>query len=268
MGGAATHFMNDQIIITLQVFAFLFGAVVGSFLNVVIHRVPLEQSIVHPRSRCPRCEKPIPWYLNIPLLSWIALRGKCANCKEPISARYPAVELLTGMLALAVFLRYGLSPWTIFEFAFVAALVAITFIDLDHMIIPDVISLPGIAVGLAGQLVLPQGHFVAALLAVLIGGGGFLVIAWVHSKIRGVEGLGGGDVKLLAMIGAFTSPLGILQTVLVSSLLGSVIGIAYVAASGRGSQTRIPFGPFLALGAISVVLFPDAFSDFLGLRSF
>jgi leader peptidase (prepilin peptidase)/N-methyltransferase len=247
-------------------FSFILGLAIGSFLNVVIHRVPLGMSISHPPSRCPKCKTPIRWYWNIPLVSWLALRGRCAKCRTPISVRYPLVELLTGFLALAVELRYGVTGWALFQFAFVAALVAITFIDLDHMIIPDVISLPGIAVGLAGQALLPEGQLIPALIAVVVGGGGFLLIAWVHEKLRGVEGLGGGDIKLLGMIGAFTSPLAILQTILVGSLVGSIVGIAYLSASGKGSQARIPFGPFLAFGALTAVLFPDAFSMLLGLE--
>lgn len=253
-------------------FVAAFGLVIGSFLNVVIHRVPLEQSIVHPPSRCPQCETPIRWYLNIPVLSWLALRGKCIQCKTPISFRYPMVELITGVLAVAVYFQYGLTPWALFQFSFVASLVAITFIDLDHYIIPDVISLPGILVGLTGQAIFQfttgEGHALNALYAVLIGGGGFYAIGWIFEKLRGIEGLGGGDVKLLAMIGAFSHPLGILQTVLVSSLVGTVIGGIFILVSKQGAQTRIPFGPFLALGALSVVLFPDVFGEIIGLSRF
>jgi leader peptidase (prepilin peptidase) / N-methyltransferase len=240
----------------LIAFAFLLGSVIGSFLNVVIHRVPREMSIANPPSHCPHCQYRLQWYWNLPLLGWLMLRGRCRNCRAPISIRYPIVELLTGLLAVAVLLQYGPTPWAIFQFAFVAALVAVTYIDIDHMIIPDVISLPGIAVGLVGQLLLPEGEFLLALIAVLAGGGGLLFIAWAHEKIRGVEGMGGGDIKLLAMIGAFTSPIGVLQTILVGSLVGSVIGIAYLAISRKGGETHIPFGPFLAFGAITFVLQP------------
>ena len=266
-----------------HIFSFVFGLVVGSFLNVVIYRVPAGLSIVSPPSRCPKCETPIRWYWNIPVLSWLALRGRCAKCANPISPRYPMVELLTGLLALAVSLRYGVNLWGLYQFAFVAALVAITFIDLDHYIIPDSISLPGIAVGLVARLGfdlhdLPSelsvetlqswflaSEFLWALVAVLAGGGSLWLIATIHEKVTGVEGLGGGDVKLLGMIGAFTSPLGVLQTILVGSLSGSVIGVLYLAISGQGSRTRIPFGPFLAFGALTVVLFPGAFAALLGI---
>ncbi len=248
----------------LWIFSFLTGAAIGSFLNVVIYRVPAGISIVTPPSRCPGCETPLKWYWNIPIFGWIFLRGKCAKSRMPIAARYPVVEFLTGLLAFLIAYQYGPTPWAVFQFVFVASLVAITFIDIDHMIIPDVISLPGIIVGLVGQAVLPGGDVVQALIAVLIGGGGFWLIAFLFEKLRGVEGLGGGDVKLLAMIGAFTSPIGVLQTILVGSLLGSIVGVAYLAKSGKGGQTRIPFGPFLAFGALSVVLLPGVFEELLG----
>jgi leader peptidase (prepilin peptidase)/N-methyltransferase len=305
-------------------FAAAFGLVIGSFLNVVIYRVPLiydyagladagEEppvapqpwwrdlaeffpalgqllvetardyvklftgnaagiSLAKPDSRCPRCGTPIRWYLNIPVLSWLALRGKCVQCRSPISARYPAVELLTGILAVALLFRYGLTPFALFQFAFVAALLVVTFIDLDHMLIPDVISVTGVFVGLGGQLAFQlttgEGDAMNGLVAMLIGGGGFQLIAWTFAKLRGVEGLGGGDVKLLAMIGAFTYPLAILQTVLVGSLVGTLVAVPAVLLSREGRETRIPFGPFLALGALSVVLFPGVFEDLLGLSQF
>lgn len=249
--------------IVIQVFSALFGLVVGSFLNVVIHRVPLKLSIVHPPSRCPSCKTQLKWYWNVPVLSWLALRGRCGTCRAPISPRYPLVELVTGLLAWALVVQFGPTPWALFQFAFVAALVAITFIDLDHMIIPDVISLPGIVVGLLGQLVLPEGNIVQALIAVAVGGGSFWLIAFLFEKLRGVEGMGGGDIKLLAMIGAFTSPFGVLQTVLVGSLIGSVVGIVYLAATRKGGQTRIPFGPFLAFGGLTASLFPAFLPEIL-----
>lgn len=254
-----------SLIVTIYLFAFLFGSAIGSFLNVVIYRVPLGISLVHPPSRCPHCETPITWYWNIPILGWLALRGRCRACKARISVRYPIVELLTGLLALAVVFVHGLTPWALFIFVFVAALVAITFIDIDHMIIPDVISLPGIVVGLAGQAFIPGGRIIPAAIAVLAGGGGFFLIAWGFEKIRGIEGLGGGDIKLLAMIGAFTSPLGVLQTILVGSLTGSLIGGIYMLKSGQGGGLRIPFGPFLAFGALTAVLIPEAMDYFLAL---
>lgn len=249
--------------IAVQVFAGLLGLAIGSFLNVVIHRVPLKLSIVHPPSRCPNCKTQLRWYWNIPVLSWLALRGRCAKCRAPISARYPLVELVTGLLAWALVVRFGPTPWAAFQFVFAAALLAVTFIDLDHLIIPDVISLPGIVVGLLGQLLLPQGDVVQALIAVAAGGGSFWLIAFLFEKLRGVEGMGGGDIKLLAMIGAFTSPFGVLQTVLVGSLVGSVVGIAYLAATRKGNQTRIPFGPFLAFGGLTASLFPTILKDLL-----
>lgn len=261
--------------------AFIVGSAVGSFLNVVIYRLPREESIISPPSRCPNCQAPIRWYHNVPILGWLILWGRCRTCKAPISWRYPFVELLTALLALSIVLRYGLSFSAAFMFVFGAALLAVTFIDLDHLIIPNEISLSGIVVGLLGQMAFDlaawpspanlttlqawfvHGRFLWALTAALLGGGGFWLLAEIFYRFRGIEGLGGGDVKLLAMIGAFTSPLGVLQTVLIGSSIGSVIGIAYILGSRKGAQARIPFGPFLAIGALSVVFWPDLVSGFL-----
>ncbi len=245
------------------IFAFLFGSAIGSFLNVVIYRLPLGLSIVHPPSHCPHCKIPLRWYWNIPVFGWLALLGRCRNCGAPIAFRYPFVELLTGLLGLGIVYQYGVTPWAIFMFVFACALVVVAFIDIDHMIIPDSISLPGIPLGLIGQVLLPEGNPLQAVIAVLVGGGGLYLLAWVHHRVRGVEGMGGGDIKLLAMIGAFSEPLAILQTILVGSLLGSVIGIGYLALSKKGKETRIPFGPFLSLGALTWVLWPDVFAAVL-----
>ncbi len=245
------------------VFSFLIGISIGSFLNVVIYRVPEGMSIVSPPSRCPKCGVQLKWYWNVPLIGWLALRGKCAKCRVPISPRYPLVELLTGLIAVGIAYTYGPTLWALFMFVFAAALVAITFIDIDHMIIPNVISIPGVAVGLVGQALIPGGDVVQGLLGVLIGGGGLLAVAGLYYLIRRVEGMGLGDVKLLAMIGAFTGPMAILQTILVGSLFGSVIGIAWLALTKKDDQTPIPFGPFLAFGALTYVYFPDVLLSWL-----
>src|SRR6266576_2596038 len=214
--------------------AFIFGAVVGSFLNVCIARIPKGQSIVHPPSHCPNCQASIPFYCNVPLFSYVWLRGRCRSCKESISVRYPIVELLTGLVSLALMHRFGPSYAFFVTFLFAAALIVISFIDLDVRIVPDVISLPGIVLGLILSVV---GYFaiggsssivpspVSSLIGIITGGGFLLVTAWIYEKITGVEGMGGGDIKLLAMIGAFLGWPSIPITLFFASLVGSVVGL-------------------------------------------
>lgn len=230
------------------------AAAVGSFLNVVIHRVPLGESVVKPRSRCPSCRATIAWYDNIPVLSWVLLRGRCRGCGAGISARYPFIELVTVLIAVVLFERLGLSAAFGVQFLFSCALLVIAYIDLDHQIIPDKISLPGIVVGLVAAI--PGGipALTDALLGVALGGGLLLTVAWVYERSTGREGMGGGDVKLLAMIGAFLGWQGVLLTLLLGSLLGSAIGITLMTARGADRKLAIPFGPFLSLGAL-VTLF-------------
>ena len=236
---------------------FALGAVIGSFLNVCIARLPAGESIVAPRSRCPRCATAIAWYDNVPILSYLVLGARCRTCQAPISAIYPAVEVLTGALAVALWLRLGPTPAFAGYLVFAAALVTITFIDLDHQIIPDVISLPGIAVGLAVAFVSPLVTPTDALLGVLAGGGSLLAIAWTYQLIRKHEGMGLGDVKLLAMIGAFLGWQSIFVTVMVASLVGSIIGVALMLYQRADSKLAIPFGPFLACGALVHLFFGD-----------
>lgn len=249
--------------------AFLFGAVVGSFLNVVIARLPEEQSVVSPRSRCPRCETQIAWYDNIPMLSWIILRAKCRACQLPISARYPLVELLTAVLSVLTFHRFVANPAVmtvegvvlyLVYFSFVAALVAITFIDFDHYIIPNEISYPGTALGLllvAGLDYLDFGQLTwqSSLLGALIGSGSLLLVMGVYWLVRRVEGMGLGDVKLMAMLGAFLGAHPALLFILfVSSFLGSVVGIGMMLFQGKDMKYALPFGPFLAGSAVAYLL--------------
>jgi len=236
---------------------FALGATIGSFLNVCIARIPHGASIVRPPSHCPGCKTPIAWYDNIPLLSYIVLRGRCRSCRTRISAVYPAVEVLTGALALALWGRLGASLAFAGYLAFAAALVTITFIDLDHQIIPDVISLPGIGLGLAVSFVSPLVRPQDALLGVLAGGGSLLLVAWLYQTLRGQEGMGGGDIKLLAMIGAFLGWQSIFVTVLAASLVGSLIGIGLMLYQRADTRLAIPFGPFLAGGALVYLFFGD-----------
>ncbi len=226
------------------------GASVGSFLNVVIHRLPLGESVVKPRSRCPSCRTTIAWYDNLPILSWLLLRGRCRICGTSISARYPFVELATALLAVALFAHQGPSISFLVQFAFACALLAVAYIDLDHQIIPDKISLPGIVIGLMVALAGGTPRILEAVSGVLLGGGLLLTVAWAYERATGREGMGGGDVKLLAMIGAFLGWQGVLLTLLLGSLLGSAIGIVLMIAQGADRRVAIPFGPFLSLGAL------------------
>lgn len=230
------------------------GAAIGSFLNVVIHRVPLGESVVSPRSRCPSCRTTLAWYDNVPILSWLVLRGRCRTCGEGISGRYPFIEFVTMLIALVLFARLGLSPAFLVQFAFSCALLVVAYIDLDHQIIPDKISLPGIVLGLIAALPGGVPAITDAALGVLLGGGLLLSVAWIYERSTGREGMGGGDVKLLAMIGAFLGWQGVLLTLLLGSLLGSAIGIVLMTSRGEDRKLAIPFGPFLSLGAL-VTLF-------------
>ena len=239
----------------LEVVAILFGAIIGSFLNVCSIRLPKEESIVTPGSHCPRCHHPIAFYENIPLISYLFLRGRCRYCKEAISFQYPLVEGITAMGSLLLFLKYGPSWSYVFYFSFVAALILVTVIDLYHQIIPDVISIPGIGVGLLGSLVIPYITFVDSLLGILLGGGTLYVIGTVYELLFRREGMGGGDVKLLAMIGAFLGWKAVILTVLSSSLIGSVIGILVMIVKGKDLKYAIPFGPFLSLGAVIALFY-------------
>jgi leader peptidase (prepilin peptidase)/N-methyltransferase len=232
---------------------FIVGAVVGSFLNVCISRIPKRESIIHPPSYCPRCRAAIRFYCNVPLLSYLFLRGRCDSCDEPISFRYFIVELLMACLGVALFYQFGL------------------FIDLDVRIVPDVISLPGILTGLLFAVI---GRYlisdpmeivptpVGALIGVLVGGGFLLAVAWVYERFTGVEGMGGGDIKLLAMIGAFLGWPSIPLTLFFSSLGGSIIGLSIMLAKGVDRRYALPFAPFLCLGALVYLFFGREIIDF------
>ena len=240
---------------TLSLFALVIGMVVGSFLNVCIWRLPKGESVVFPPSHCPKCAYRIRWYDNIPLFSYLMLRGKCRGCGIHISLQYPLVELLNGLLTLALFLHFGPTLPFIVLFLFCSALVVITFIDLEHQIIPDEISLPGIVIGFIFSFFL-QGHtWLNSLLGILLGGGSLLLVAYVYQLMTGKEGMGGGDIKLLAMMGAFQGWKSILFIIFASSLVGSVIGITIMLVQKKDSKLAIPFGPYLAFGSILYIFF-------------
>ena len=235
------------MIIFLTGFAFI----LGSFLNVCIARLPKEESIVFPRSHCVKCGKLIAWYHNIPVLSFLVLRGRCSKCKKRFSVRYLAVELITPGLFGIVLWKFPFWETALFHFYFMGALVVSTFVDLEHWIIPDLVTLPGIVVGLASAFFVPGHSLTDAIAGLVIGGGSLLLIGTVYMKWKGIEGIGGGDVKLLAMVGAFLGAKCTLITLILSSLGGSVVGAIVMGVTGKGSKTAVQFGPFLALGAIA-----------------
>ncbi len=231
--------------------AFAVGAAIGSFLNVVIHRLPRNKSIVRPASRCPSCESPIAWWANIPILSYLALRGRCFHCKARISARYPLVEALTGLLFVALFLHWGFAPQLPLTWGLSAALIAVIFIDAEHQIIPNEITFPGIPLGLACAWLLPTPpDIVDALLGLVIAGGMMWAVAAIYEWSTGRVGLGMGDVKLVAMLGCFLGLQAALGILVIGSFLGLGQALLMIAFRGAGRLTRIPFGPALAVAGI------------------
>ncbi len=246
------------MILLMEIFFAILGAAIGSFLNVLIHRLPEESSIIFPASRCPRCGKAIRFYDNIPVISYILLRGRCRDCGERIAFRYPLVEAITAAFSLLLFWKYGVTFQWLVSFAFVCALIVITFIDLDHQIIPDVISLPGIPIFLLAAVFVMKLRFLDAFLGFLIGGGCLYVIAFVYELLTKREGMGGGDIKLLAMIGTFLGWQSLLFVLLFSSLLGAVVGIVVMLAKGQDMKYAVPFGPFLSAAAAAYIFIGDA----------
>jgi leader peptidase (prepilin peptidase) / N-methyltransferase len=250
-----------QMLLISGIFAGLFGLVMGSFLNVFIYRWPLGQSVVRPsRSYCPACKKDIAWYDNIPLLSYLILRGRCRHCSESISWRYPSVEVLTSLVSVVILLRFqNPAEYFVYFVLFSAPLIAISFIDLKHYLIPDLLSLPGIFVGTLVHVLLgPQGpvdNLLQAGLGIVVGGGTLFVISWVYEKLRHREGIGGGDVKLAAMIGAFLGWQAVIIILFLSSLFGTVIGLIVLLIRRKGLSQAIPYGPFLALAAWFYLLY-------------
>ncbi len=227
----------------------------GSFANVCIYRIPLNKSIVHPPSSCPQCGGRIRYYDNIPVISYLFLLGRCRQCKASVSWRYPLVEILMALLSLALFIRFGYHPQYFLFLLFAGTLLTLSFIDLDHKILPDVLTLPGIAVGWAVSF-LPGGiSWLDSLIGLVSGGGALYLVATLYARITGREGLGGGDMKLLAMIGAWLGWISLPLIVLMSSLSGAVIGSVFILVGGKGARTQIPFGPFLSLGALSYLFF-------------
>ena len=269
--------------IAAYVFVFIFGAVVGSFLNVVIHRVPNEESIVFPNSACPYCKTPIKAYDNIPILSWLILLGKCRSCRSPISPRYPAVELLTAVLYLLVYFQTGVTPILPVYLAFVSAMVALIFIDTEHMILPNVITYPLLIAALLVRIIFPlvfaENYFsdtafapatylgakpawlislFGAVVGALVGGGSLWLVGAIWKKLRGVDAMGLGDVKMMLGVGALLGWRLAFLSIFLGAFAGASIGIALIAKQkDKDLQTQIPFGIFLGTGSILSLLFGE-----------
>ena len=281
--------MTDQEIhFFFQLFAFFsmaFGACVGSFLNVCIYRIPRDESVVRPRSHCPHCNTLISWYQNIPIFSWLCLRGKCATCKGPIAFRYTLVEMLTGMFFLTIFMQWA-APAAVHMvplghpllipvyWLFLSGLILGTFVDFEHFIIPDSVTIGGMAAGLVLSAFVPTMHDEAVWwkslldsgIGLLSGFGLLYAIGWLGSIAFKKEAMGFGDVKLLGAIGAFLGWKAVLFTIFASSLLGSVAGVALMIVGGAKLQSRIPFGPYISAAAVLWIFWGEMFvSAYTGL---
>ena len=231
------------------------GAIVGSFLNVCIFRIPDGKSIVFPGSHCVNCNHPIKPYDNIPIISYLVLKGRCRNCKTKISPIYPVVESLTAVISLLLFLRYGLSLQYPVTFIFTCTLIVITFIDIDHQIIPDVITLPGIPIFFLSAIFVMNIRPLDSLLGIFIGGGCLYLVAAGYELLRKTEGMGGGDIKLLAMLGGFFGWQSLWFILLVGSLIGAAAGISIMIFKGKDMKYAVPFGPFLSMAAVAYIFF-------------
>ena len=236
----------------------------GSFLNVVITRLPAEnESIVFPASRCPKCLKPIKWHDNIPIVSFILLKKKCRNCEAPISWQYPIVEFTMALLSLALLFKFGFTYALPIYFVFTAALLVIIVIDFYHKIIPDIISLPGIVIGFACSFINPVITWQQSGIGLLIGGGVLYAVAAGYYLFTKREGMGGGDIKLLAMIGAFLGWQSLPFVVFGSSILGALVGIGAMAKQKKGGKTMIPYGPFLSIAALLYMFYRELINYYL-----
>jgi len=236
-----------------EIYLFVVGLVIGSFLNVCIHRIPIRKSIVTPRSRCPRCEALIPWYHNVPLLSYLWLRGRCAYCKERISPIYPIVELTTGILFLLLYIYFGISISFLIYGFFGCILIVLTVIDYYHRLLPAKLTFPGIALGLATSFVNPYLSPVQSLLGVVVGGLVPLFALVLYKLVRKREGLGHGDVVMLAMVGAYLGWQQVLLVLFFSSLLGSLIGGLFILVLRKGSDYLLPYGTFIGAAALPAI---------------
>ncbi len=247
--------------IVLPVFAFLFGASIGSFLNVVIFRLPRGMSIIKPNSFCPRCKKPIHWYENVPIASFLALRGRCSGCRKPISVKYPLVETFTAICFLWLYLRFQISWEFLFYLVMFTFLIIISGIDFTHQVIPDIFSIPGILIGVIFQAL--KGDLLISIIGLIFGGGLILLIRVLGGKAYKKEVMGMGDVFLTAMIGAFVGFPAIIIAIFIAAFAGAAFGIVYLISTGQSRESPIPFGPFLGIGGMAVVLFHRLISSIL-----
>jgi len=237
---------------------FVVGCILGSFLNVVIYRLPRGQSVVRPGSKCPRCGVAIRWYDNVPVLSYLLLRGKCRDCGERINARYPIVELLAGAVPALIYARYGPGPELALYWPLAYALIVLSFVDLDLRILPDKITIPGIAVGLIAAPLLGLETFWNSLIGAAVAGGALYLIALLGAAVFRKESMGGGDIKLAAMLGAFAGWRDVPLMLFLAFFSGAIVGLVLVGTHRtRDGDHAVPFGPFLALGALAVLLWGD-----------
>ncbi len=263
--------MNSEAILfsahLTALFVFSFGLCIGSFLNVCISRLPEGRSIVTPSSACPKCGHKLKWWENIPVISFLILKGKCSGCGKTISIQYPLVELLSAFIALGLWHKFSLTPQFFIMFALSCCLIVVAFIDLAHRIIPDAISLPGILIGILASFFLPGMNWIDSLLGVLAGGGILYLVTWGYYLATKRIGMGGGDIKFLAMIGAFLGWQSIPIIIFLSALTGSIIGLGFILISRRHRHYQIPFGPFLALAAELYIFYGNKIAE-LYLSSF
>jgi len=250
------------LIIFFKFLIFFAGACLGSFLNVVIYRIPIGMSVVTPRSKCPGCKKPIYWFENIPMISYLFLKGKCSECDFKISMRYPLIELLCGVVTLILFLQidsYSQIYFFLFQVSISMAFIALFFIDLDHKLLPDSINL------YLGSILLAYSAFQYSwkymLLGFLIGGGFPLLITWLFYKLRGKIGLGGGDIKLWAALGIYLGPVDVVHNIFLSCLLGAIVGLSMIAGKVINKENAIPFGPFILIIATLQIFLPDLYAQ-------
>ena len=254
--------MTPEVGLYFSVLAFWFGACIGSFLNVCIYRIPRDESVVHPRSHCPHCGHLIAWYDNIPLVSYLALRGHCRKCKGYITPRYFLVELLTAALFTMIWMKYGMSIHTPAYWLMISGLILGTFVDFEHMIIPDRVSIGGMIAGVALSALFPSLHgaatwstgLLASAIGLAAGFGSLWLVALIGKAVFRKDAMGFGDVKLLGGIGALLGWQAVLFTIFFSSLVGSLAGVGLIAMGKKAWQSRIPYGPYLALGAVVWVL--------------
>lgn len=263
--------LHSELLLFGIFFSFSIGAIIGSFLNVLILRLPEGRSIVSPPSQCPKCARKIHFYDNIPILSYLFLKGKCRHCGEAISFRYPLVEFSTAVISSALFINFGPNWSYLIMLMFSAALIAVFWIDLDHLIIPDAISVNWVVFGMSGSLlgIIPGMDWKSSALGFLLGGAILYIPAYLYYRLRHIEGLGGGDIKLLAMMGTFIGTGGVVFVLFFASLSGSIVAIFGLIFGHTGSKTPIPFGPFLSgAGLLYIFTGEDLIDQFYNLTSF